>query len=216
MGPHELDRDLGLAVRIATQVEKGDRDEDRIAIRRTPTGLVVVVADGAGGVGGGANAAQSVCELVCGRPLDSGRSPEDWAAALQSADRLMSKSREGGLTTAVVLEVSGTVVFGASVGDSSAWMIGPAGILDLTRHQLRKPLLGNGEAVPVVFGPDFVEGRLLVATDGLFKYAQRTELARRALAESVDDAVPALVDSVRLRSGALQDDVAVVLLELAD
>jgi serine/threonine protein phosphatase PrpC len=215
MAPHDINTDLCNAMHVATCIEKGDRDEDRLAIRRTPTGVVVVVADGAGGVGGGAVAAQCVCDFVCGRPLEAGRSPEDWVSTLQAADRLMTTSREGGLTTVVVLEISGTVVFGASVGDSGAWMIGPKGIVDLTNQQLRKPLLGNGEALPVVFGPNFVDGRLLIATDGLLKYAPRTELAKRALARSVDDAVAALVDSVRLRSGALQDDVAVVLLELA-
>ena len=210
-----VDGDLCDPLRIATLIERGDRDEDRLAVRRTPTGIIVVVADGAGGVGGGATAAQAVCDLVIGRPLETSRSPEDWVTVLQDADRLMTKSREGGLTTAVVLEVSGTVVFGASVGDSGAWMIGPEGIVDLTQRQLRKPLIGNGEALPVVFGPSFIDGRLLIATDGLFKYAPRAELAKRAVSGSLDDAVRALVDSVRLRSGALQDDVAVALVELA-
>jgi serine/threonine protein phosphatase PrpC len=112
------------------------------------------------------------------------------------------------------VEVSGSVVFGASVGDSGAWMIGPKGIVDLTRHQLRKPLIGNGEALPVAFGPSFIEGRLLVATDGLFKYASRAELAKRALDGPLDDAVRSLIDSVRLRSGGLPDDVAVALVEV--
>ena len=88
-------------VLIATAIEKGDRDEDRLAVQRTATGLIVVVADGAGGVGGGAVAAQCICDLLIGRPLETGRSAEDWVTALQNADRKMLTSREGGLTTAV-------------------------------------------------------------------------------------------------------------------
>jgi hypothetical protein len=85
----------------------------------------------------------------------------------------------------------------------------------LTQHQFRKPLVGNGEAYPVPFGPVAVEGRLLVASDGLFKFAPRAELARRALEGPLEEAVHGLIDSVRLRSGGLQDDVAVALVELA-
>ena len=201
-------------VSIATLIERGERDEDRIAVRRTLGGLIVAVADGAGGVGGGAAAAQSLCEIVTDVSPDARRTPLDWVAAIQKADRAMMTSAAGGLTTAVVLETSGTTAFGASVGDSGAWIIGSKGIVDLTQHQFRKPLVGNGEAYPVPFGPVEVQGRLLVATDGLLKYAARAELTKRALDGALDHAVRTLVDAVRLRSGGLQDDVAVALVEI--
>lgn len=51
-------------------------------------------------------------------------------------------------------------------------------------------------------------GRLVLATDGLFKYIRAADI-RTCAARGVD----ALIDSVRLRSGALQDDVAVILLQ---
>jgi len=203
-------------IHFATATESGERDEDRIALRQTPDGIVLIVADGAGGVGGGAAAAQTVCDVLARVPTDARRSPLDWVAALQKADRAMMSSPEGGLTTAVALETSGIAVFGASVGDSGAWIIDAQGIVDLTQHQFRKPLLGDGEAYPVPFGPIAVHGRLLVATDGLLKYAPRAELARCALEDPVEKAVQCLVDSVRLRSGGLQDDVAVAVIELDD
>ena len=61
--------------------------------------------------------------------------------------------RSGGQTTGVVAFVrSDGSISGASVGDSVAWLISPAGELtDLTAYQRRKPLLGSGEALPVVF-----------------------------------------------------------------
>ena len=51
-------------------------------------------------------------------------------------------------------------------------------------------------------------GRLVLATDGLFKYLRAANI-RTCAARGVD----ALIDSVRLKSGALQDDVAVILLQ---
>jgi hypothetical protein len=61
-------------------------------------------------------------------------------------------------------------VLGASVGDSEAWLVGEATIARLTNGQVHKPLLGSGRAIPVGFGPVPLAGRLIVASDGLFKY----------------------------------------------
>jgi hypothetical protein len=43
----------------AIRVERGSRGEDRAAVVHVPAGLVVVVADGAGGTGSGAAAAEA-------------------------------------------------------------------------------------------------------------------------------------------------------------
>ena len=118
------------------------------------------------------------------------------------------------MTTAVVVELSGQRICGASVGDSGAWAISESGIVDLTDSQSRKPLMGSGSARPVPFGPVVERGRLLVASDGIFKYARREQLATCALTGAVEDAVTALIDAVRLRNGRLQDDVAVILCDL--
>jgi hypothetical protein len=61
-----------------------------------------------------------------------------------------------------------------------------------------------------------LSGRLLLATDGLFKYATRHEIVRRTIGLAAGDAVDALVAGLRLRSGALQDDVAIILVESVD
>ncbi|WP_437286633.1 hypothetical protein [Sorangium sp. So ce406] len=55
------------------------------------------------------------------------------------------------------------------------------------------------------------EGRLLVATDGLLKYASRATISALARTGDVQTAVEALMQAVTLPSGNLQDDVAVVL-----
>jgi hypothetical protein len=56
---------------------------------------------------------------------------------------------------------------------------------------------------------------LLIATDGLWKYAKPARIAKAAAIRPLDVACAALVDGARLRNGELQDDVAIVLAELA-
>lgn len=201
---------------IATRTAAGDRGEDRIAVCRTPNGAVIVVADGAGGVGGAAVAAQSTCDFMMARASQAMGDPRVWADALREADAELFAASHGGLTTAVVVEVNERSICGASVGDSGAWVITDRGIVDLTASQSRKPLIGSGAARPVTFGPMLERGRLLVASDGIFKYALRERLAACALAGAIEDAVTALIDAVRLRNGKLQDDVAVVLCDLPE
>jgi len=53
---------------------------------------------------------------------------------------------------------------------------------------------------------------LLVASDGLLRYARPADIARVARQPDIDLAVTALIELVRLPSGELQDDVAIVLL----
>jgi hypothetical protein len=128
-------------------------------------------------------------------------------------DLALVKAGHGGLSTAVVAEVLDGQVVGASVGDSCAWLVSSGEVSDLTERQVRKPLLGSGAAEPVAFGPVPLRGRLLVGTDGLFKYASRSRLASLTAEGSPEAAAAALVEAVRLKSGQFQDDVGVVVCE---
>jgi serine/threonine protein phosphatase PrpC len=197
----------------AIRVERGSRGEDRAAVVHVPAGLVVVVADGAGGTGSGAAAADALCARVVAAAQSGARGADAWAACLREADRQARTSGVLGDTTAVVLEVTESGVCGASVGDSEAWIVHSAEVVELTAGQRRKPLIGSGQASPVSFGPTAWSGRLLVATDGLIKYASARHLAAAASLDGLEDAARALVERVRLPSGALPDDVALVLIE---
>jgi len=137
--------------------------------------------------------------------------PEAWARCLYEVDQAVAGT--GGQCTAVVVEISEGRIFGASVGDSGAWLITGKGIVDLTENQHRRPLLGSDEAMPMGFGPIEFSGRLLIASDGLFNYATENEIVQRATGVSVNEAVDKLIAGVRLRSGALQDDVGIILIE---
>ena len=197
---------------VAHRVENGGKGEDRLLVEHYGARTLAIVADGAGGMGGGAAAAAMACSIAAQRLRTGGTgTAEDWARCLYEADQAVV--RTGGQCTAVVVEISEGRVVGASVGDSCAWLLTGKAIVDLTENQHRKPLLGSDEALPMGFGPIELSGRLLIATDGLFKYATESDIAERATSLSVNDAVDKLIAGVRLLSGALHDDVAIILIE---
>jgi PPM family protein phosphatase len=154
--------------------------EDRAVAVPTSGGYVVAVADGAAGTSSGAVAAERVIALVNKRSRDA--SSTDWFEAFLELDDELSRGGSGGQTTAAVACVSGNRIAGASVGDSCAWLISPAcEMTDLTARQRRRPLLGSGEALPVVFEAELNGRRLLIATDGLTKYASVEHVCALAL-----------------------------------
>lgn len=163
-----------------------------------------VVADGAGGTGGGAEAAEAAIAAVGTSAIGDA---QGWVQSLGRVDREIKL----GETTAVVCSVIGDVIVGASVGDSGAWRIEGGAIDDLTDAQRRKPLLGSGRAVAVPFTARLGAGTLLLASDGLLKYASAERIAACVGGADLDAVARELVDLVRLRSGALPDDVAVLL-----
>jgi serine/threonine protein phosphatase PrpC len=183
--------------------------QDRAAVRDLGEELRVALADGAGGTGAGAKAADLVVAAATGTEarIEAARLLDQLEAAVAVT---------GGQATAVVLQVSGAGVRGASVGDSQAWVVRPGEVDELTRGQVRKPLVGAG-CRPVAFAaPALGDGVLLVASDGLFSYAPGAEVLRIVRAGGELAAMAkALVELVRLRSGALTDDVSVVLVREA-
>jgi serine/threonine protein phosphatase PrpC len=189
------------------------RLEDRAAIIPIPDGLVLVLADGAGGRPGGAEAADAVIRLAraaigsIGDPLD----PSCWSALLGDIDQEIRGDPAAGETTAVVMAVTPRGLAGASVGDSGAWLIRPDGMTDLTARQERKPGLGTGVARAVPFACRELWGTLLVASDGLLKYTSPERICLTAQDPNLEQGVRRLVDLVRLRSGRLPDDVGVIL-----
>jgi serine/threonine protein phosphatase PrpC len=194
------------------------RNEDRVHVIPHADGVVVLVADGAGGTSGGAEAADTVCLWVRAYATRAERIDDApaWAELLGRIDRQIAEC--SGQAAAAVVAWCGTGLFGASVGDCAAWHIGgdAAAHDDLTHAQVRKPLLGTGEAKPVAFErPGASTGTLLVASDGLVKYTAPARI-REVVAAGVgggalQPAAAALIDLVRLRSGALPDDVTVAL-----
>jgi PPM family protein phosphatase len=183
-----------------------DRCEDRVAVFSEPARTVIVVADGAGGSGVGAQAAAIVVEEVR-RALPSLDSPTQWCNLLRQVDHGIGS----GESTAVVVDLRRDSVLGASVGDSQAWVVEGAQIKILTSGQRRKPLLGSGEAEPVGFESEKLGGLLIAATDGFCNYVKREEMVKVIPYEDLVVLPKRLVDMVRLHSGALNDDVGIVV-----
>jgi serine/threonine protein phosphatase PrpC len=182
---------------------------DRVAIVRQPHLTTVIVADGSSGTSGAAEAAELTIREVTALVTSSSASGLlDWCTILEHTDRAVTAGR-GQCAVAIAGIARGTVT-GASVGDCCVWLLTYDGINDLTESQFRKPLLGAGRSVPVGFGTS-LGGTLLVASDGLWKYVQRNRIAAIAREPRLETAVQRLVETCRLPSGDLQDDVSVVL-----
>jgi serine/threonine protein phosphatase PrpC len=193
------------------------RGQDCVVVDDLPQGgLSIRVADGAGGVAGSEGAARFICGPVGPRhPLYG------WLAWMGGHISYLSRlGTPRGIAAAVVLEISnGNQISGTSVGDCGAWIFDLDGMpaMELTSGQRRKPLLGEDGAEPVGFEGDLWGGMLVVATDGLWKYADLPSCAatmRLAISNPLfplDTLADALIDSARLPTGALQDDIALAI-----
>ena len=196
---------LGLALRLQDATRAG---QDRAIVVPLGGGYLLAVADGAGGTAGGAKAAEFALRSV----HDVGDRTSDWAGELRRIDRELAARSGSGETTVVVAYLGAAGIDGASVGDSSAWLIHEDdACIDLTSAQVRKPLVGSGLAVPVSFSSRQPYSRVLLGSDGLFKYLSPAKICELSRLSPLEEAADALVNAVRLPSGGLQDDVAVIV-----
>lgn len=171
--------------------------------------LVVVLADGAGGTSHGREAATALVELVA-HELAHGVAFDDAlriAEVLSTIDLRLTRERRG-QTTAVCVSVGPSSIVGASAGDSEAWLVEGRRITVLTAAQSRRPLLGAGARVTPFVLDRPLAGTLVLASDGLFSYASESRVLESCAAPSVELVATSLVDSARLPSGSLQDDLA--------
>lgn len=179
--------------------------EDRVLVRHHEKGVLIVVADGAGGVSGGKIAAQTVVDsFEQDQPFHV--DPDLYVAKLHQIDSQIDL----GESTAVVINVLPDQIVGASVGDSQAWEIGEKPV-DLTIRQNRKPRLGTGMAVPVGIKVASFSNYLIVATDGFWNYAKPAQLFKICLWGDFHSLPRRLAESVKLPSGQMWDDIGLVV-----
>ena len=191
----------------------GKINQDRVATAANEKGFIIVLADGAGGFGDGALVAQFIVDKAIeafNERILVGSS--ECASFLAKLDQLLIAQGEQGESTAVILVVESNSILGASVGDSGALLIRHnKSVIELTDHQHRKPLMGTGRANPIAFGEVFLEGTILVASDGLLKYTSLEAIKSIVTTNAIDDIANRLVDLVRLRNNVLSDDTTVVV-----
>jgi serine/threonine protein phosphatase PrpC len=186
--------------------------QDRAEVFDREGDLVAVVADGAGGIRGGIQASAALIEVVRSVAQDPAFDVHDgdmWCSLLREADATLA-ARSIGETTVVVVAVGSAGITGVSAGDSEAWIVSAESIDDLTCDQ-KRPRLGSGRAMPVGFRRADVDGLLLVATDGLFKYASPERISAAVRESGASEAAERLTALVRLPSGSYQDDVGIVV-----
>jgi serine/threonine protein phosphatase PrpC len=187
--------------------------EDRLHVQELARGVVIVVADGAGGMAGAARAAELVIEEMrraVSEPAFDAASERAWIDRLVAADAGIADDPGAGETTGIALVVADDWVLGASVGDSEAWIVRGRDYDVLTAAQGRGRL-GTGRAAPVAFTRELGGGTLVVGTDGLFAYAAAGIVCKAATLGGVEGAADALIERVRLPSGRYADDLAVVV-----
>jgi serine/threonine protein phosphatase PrpC len=193
------------------------KSQDTIGIFERDDVLVVVLADGGGGLRGGEAASRclvAVVESVVKDPAFALDQVQPWFDVFRATDSALAANGTGETTgTVVVLGPRG--IIGVSAGDSEAWIVTPTRVDDLTVGQQTRQRLGGNRVIPAAFGRATLPGILVVASDGLFKYAAGEVIARLVRASAIETAAEHLVELVRLRSGKVADDVAVVLVRTA-
>ena len=196
---------MSLIESISATENYRERCEDRVDVINEDNRTVIVVADGAGGVGSGDLAAEAVVSIVKSNYKNT-HSANDWVNLLHQIDSQIG----AGESTAVVVDIRPYGIAGASVGDSQAWILND-GVTDLTCNQIRKPLIGSGQSEPIGFTNSPLDGLLIVATDGLFDYAKRDEITRLVTQSDFYAISRNCIDLVRLPSGDMWDDVGIVV-----
>lgn len=199
----QLDR-TDFAIAQAVAGHDGAAGQDRIALVETDDAILIALADGAGGTGAGGLAADLVVKQI-----ESAGASFDPASLLAAADKVLRPT--GGESTGIFLRLSADGITGASVGDSEVWLVRDQDDVALTAFQTRKPLLGSGHATPRTFASPPLKDTLVIATDGLFKYARRERLLPILRSSHLPSIPQRAVNHVRLPPGNLQDDVAIVV-----
>jgi len=201
-----------VTLKISKLVQAGGRElQDRVETFHLGSSHVLVVADGAGGMSGGAEAAEYVVRRVRELVSPIMFSPDGMSQLLIRLDREMAAAGSYGETTCVVVAVVEGGIVGTSVGDSGAWLISQSEADNLTAAQCRKPFVGSGRAIPVGFSRGSLRDTLLIASDGLLKYTSVECIVAASQAADLDDATNNLIKLVRYPSGSLPDDISILL-----
>ena len=191
---------------------KKDNEDRVVNIQRGATRLIVV-ADGAGGIEGGATAAQlSIAAITGSRMIPTlTRQPSFWENTLSMLDAYIFNASDAGECAVVIAAIVDGHLVGASVGDAGARLFTKAEDHNLTSAQHVKPLLGSAVAEAVPFGPIRFDGTLVVGSDGLFKYATVDAIRERCTRPSADEIDRTLIELVKLPSGDYHDDTTVAV-----
>src|SRR5579863_5168615 len=111
---------------ILQSVAGNPENQDRGLILKDGTRLLLCVADGAGGLSGGAEAATLAVEFFS-RQAARLTCADNCADLVHQMDAAVSQDSKAGETTFALAVVTPNKIFGASVGDSGVWLIAASG-----------------------------------------------------------------------------------------
>jgi len=114
-----------------------DTSHDRLSVLRDAHCTLIALADGVNsGAAAQTAAARTVNELArCFRNGTLSHDPRDWVMVLEAIDAVVFSDPDAGETNALVILVQQEIVVGASVGNSLAYIVTPAGEAELlTKH----------------------------------------------------------------------------------
>jgi len=191
-----------------------EQTEDAAEVFEHGDTVVVVLADGVGGIHGGVTASRALVAAVKSAMSDAAHRLGDvryWGDLFRTTDATLTKSMAG-QTTGVVVALNAGKLIGVSAGDSEAWVVEANRVENLTVGQNLKGRIGSGHVAPTGFERlGFLDGVLVVASDGLFKHAAANVIARIIRGSPIGVAAEHLIELVRLPSGKFPDDVTAVL-----
>lgn len=143
---------------------------------------------------------------------------QTWGKLLQLVDETVSADPIAGFTTFVGLCVSRDRIVGVLSGDSAALLVTDNRAVELTAGQRKNPPVGSGTATATTFDvTPIVPSRLLLMTDGVWKYVGWERAIDTARKQSGPEVISTLQHAARLPgSGRFQDDFTLVLVEMRD
>lgn len=207
---------------ICTEPGGGKRENEDFIVARYhsahPDCLICTLADGQGGQSHGATAARVACETV--RDLAEKHKASDligasvWPDILAEADNAASMT--GGYSTLLAFACMEGVVCGASCGDSKVFLNEPGNrVIELTKHQRKNPPVGSGGAIFEIFRAENNRGgRLLAATDGVWKYCGYETIESALRMTAIPEIAAFLRHAVAPKNGGpLPDDFSFIAVE---
>jgi len=169
-------------------IQQNKFGQDRISIQHHPDSTTIVLADGSGGVAGGEEAANFITSNLSKKVFP------------QMAVVLMDE----------MLGIDSELIQHPAMGESTAILITISGV-QFTGVAESKPALGSTGCFPAVFQGDLESSRLLVCSDGLWKYLKKSEIEAALENVSIEVSADELLQKVKLPNGELQDDISFVI-----
>lgn len=153
-------------------------NQDFLLVEQLPKSesWIGAIADGQGGRAGGALAAQLACYSLINAVREiqaaSLAGPSKWWELFRSTDQAVTSDSQAGYTTLIGFCITDGYIYGASCGDSAAYLCNSAAqFITLTTNQQKNPQIGSGMTSCTFFSSPLVRPwSFLAATDGVWKY----------------------------------------------